>query len=289
MALHPVILAGGSGARLWPLSRQHFPKQFFSFSGEHSLFQETMRRLGGVPGTSAPVVVCNEEHRFLVAEQAREIDRPPASIILEPVGRNTAPALTLAALFLTEAHNGCQDPVMVVMPADHLIRDIGKFQSIVYEGVPLAQAGYLVTFGIAPTSPQTGYGYIKKGEALRLPEPDGSGQGFDGTEAFRIGSFVEKPDESTAGKMLESEDYLWNSGIFMMRTSVWLEQLQRHRPDLADACREAHAAGERDGDFYRPDPDLFTACPSDSIDYAVMEKVTPSSGKAAQAPLKALN
>ena len=279
MALHPVILAGGSGTRLWPLSRQYFPKQFFSFSGDHSLFQETIHRLSGVQGTSAPVVVCNEEHRFLVAEQAREIDRPAASIILEPVGRNTAPALTLAALFLTEANTGCQDPVMVVMPADHLIRDIGKFQSIVYAGVPLAQAGYLVTFGIVPTSPKTGYGYIKKGEALCLSDSDGSGQGFDGTEAFGIASFVEKPDESTAGKMLESEDYLWNSGIFMMRTSVWLEQMQLHRPDIADACREAHAAGESDGDFYRPEPDLFAACPSDSIDYAVMEKVTPTSGK----------
>lgn len=265
MALHPVILAGGSGTRLWPLSRELYPKQFLSLLGERSLLQEAICRLDGIQRLAPPIIVCNEEHRFLVAEHVRQLGKSLSSIILEPVGRNTAPALTLASLSLLDRADGPdpQDPVMLVMPADHVIRDVGVFQSVVQRGAALAERGCLVTFGIVPTAPKTGYGYIRKGESLE--QSDGA--------AFHIASFVEKPDRATAERMLQSEEYLWNAGIFVMRASVWLEQLERHRPDIAEICKEAHANGHRDGDFYRPDAKIFASCPSDSIDYAVMEKV----------------
>lgn len=282
MTLHPVILAGGSGTRLWPLSREYYPKQFLTLMGERSLLQETICRLDGLEPMTPPVVVCNEEHRFLVAEHIRELGKPGGPIILEPEGRNTAPALTLSALFLRDT---CQcvpdgDPVMLVMPADHVIRDVTTFQAVVREGIALAEQGCLVTFGIVPTSPKTGFGYIKKGERVKDLVASGAGTSAEQTQSSPLSSephlvseFVEKPDLATAEKMVESGEYVWNSGIFMMKASVWLEQLERFRPDILDACVDAHKDTQHDGDFIRPDAKLFAACPSDSIDYAVMEKV----------------
>ena len=285
MALVPVILAGGSGTRLWPLSREYYPKQFLNLTGQRSMLQETICRLDGIQEVSPPIIVCNEEHRFLVAEHTRQLGKTSSSIILEPEGRNTAPALTLAALSLVDAPKGSdsRDPVMLVMPADHVIRDVATFQSVVRQGVALADMGCLVTFGVAPTSPETGYGYIKKGEAFDTPEGNDSGKGRNAVESFRIAAFVEKPAEPKAERMLESGDHLWNSGIFMMRASVWLKQLELHRSDIAEACRTAHAGCHLDGDFYRPDADAFVACPSDSIDYAVMERV-PRGPKSSSSP-----
>ena len=263
MSVHPVILAGGSGTRLWPLSREYFPKPFLNLSGDHSLFQGTILRLDGIEDISSPVVVCNEEHRFLVAEQAREIGKPPLSIILEPVSRNTAPALTLAALAMVDPAAGLDDPVMLVLPADHVIRDLPPFQSAVRTGVELADGGSLVTFGIVPDSPKTGYGYVRKGPAL-----DSAGE----SGPFHVAAFVEKPEAVAAEAMVSSGAFLWNSGMFVMRASVWLEQIREHRPDVAAACREAHAKSLRDGNFLRPGSEAFESCPVDSIDYAVMER-----------------
>lgn len=263
MSVHPVILAGGSGTRLWPLSREYFPKPFLNLTGDHSLFQGTILRLDGIEGIASAVVVCNEEHRFLVAEQAREIGKPPLSIILEPVSRNTAPALTLAALALADPDAGLHDPVMLVLPADHVIRDLPPFQSAVRTGVGLADGGSLVTFGIVPDSPKTGYGYVKKGPAL-----DSAGE----SGPFHVAAFVEKPEIAAAEAMVSSGAFLWNSGMFVMRASVWLEQIGKHRPDIAAACREAHSNSSRDGDFLRPGSAAFEGCPVDSIDYAVMER-----------------
>ena len=279
MALYPVILAGGSGTRLWPLSRELYPKPFLSLTGDRSLFQEAIHRLEGIEGVSPAVVVCNEEHRFLVAEHMRELGKSPLSIILEPVGRNTAPALALAALMLADECKGsdAEDPVMLVMPADHVIRDAATFRSAVRLGAVLAEGECLVTFGIVPTSAKTGYGYIKRGSPYQRAEAGQTSSEVTDNRPliapFLMEAFVEKPDRTTAEQMLQSGDYLWNSGMFIMRASVWLEQLRRYRPDIADACRTAYAQGHRDGTFYRPDPEVFAACPSDTIDYAVMEKV----------------
>ena len=218
-----------------------------------------------------------------MAEQAREIGKPPLSIILEPVSRNTAPALTLAALALADPAAGLDDPVMLVLPADHVIRDLPPFQAAVRAGVALAAQGSLVTFGIVPGSPETGYGYVRKGPAL-----DSAGEPVP----FQVSAFVEKPDAAAAEAMVKSGAFLWNSGMFVMRASVWLGQIQKHRPDIAAACREAHASGNRDGDFLRPDKDDFEGCPADSVDYAVMERAagevsTPASVDCAVVPLDA--
>jgi len=268
MKLLPVILSGGSGSRLWPLSREAYPKQFLPLVGEQSLLQSTVRRLDGISDSDVlmkPLIVCNEAHRFLVAEQFRLMQRDAMAIMLEPVGRNTAPALTLAALMALESG---EDPIMIVMPADHLITDESVFQKVVSEGASLADRQKVVTFGIVPTGPETGYGYIRKGAAL-----DGEG------DAYRIEAFVEKPEIATAREYLESGSYLWNSGLFMLKASLWLELLRTYRADIAAACHDAFSKGAWDGSFFRPDNGLFSASPSDSIDYAVMEKLSSATGE----------
>ena len=274
MTVQPVILAGGSGTRLWPLSRELYPKQFLPLMGERSLFQDTIRRLDGIDGVAPPLVVCNEEHRFLVAEHLRQMKRAPFAIALEPAGRNTAPALTLAALMLADAAQPNNDPVMLVMPADHVIQDAAGFRDAAMRGAELAAQGGIVTFGIAPHSPQPGYGYIRKGAPIASD---------DCAQAFQIAEFVEKPERARAERMLESQKYLWNSGIFMMRASVWLSEISRLRPEIAAQCAAAHNGLERDGDFQRPDAESFAQCPSESIDYAVMEHIgdkAPQNGAA---------
>lgn len=280
VVLQPVVLSGGSGTRLWPLSREHYPKQLLALHTNRTLLQDTVKRLDGLvlpqhAVVDAPIVVCNEEHRFLVAEQLRSLSMPPKAILLEPVGRNTAPALTLAALAATALD---RDAILLVMPADHIIKDVAAFRAAIGHGFTCANNGQLVTFGIVPTAPETGYGYIRKGAA----------KSCDGA-AFALAQFVEKPDRTRAEHYLESKQYLWNSGMFMMRASVWLKAITTYRADIAQACAAAFTAGKVDQDFYRVDNALFQASPSDSIDYAVMEKVTaPDSGfEAVVVPLDA--
>ena len=269
MKLQPVILSGGTGSRLWPLSREMYPKQLIALVSEQTMLQETVSRLNGLNGHEKitllnPLVVCNEEHRFFVAEQLRQIGTPAEKIILEPVGRNTAPALTLAALA------AAPDTVLLVMPADHVIRDESVFHTAIEEGMHLSATGALVTFGIKPDSAQTGYGYIRMGAALE-----------GAASAHAIDRFVEKPDSATAQSYVESGDYLWNSGMFMMQAASWLDEMQRLQPAMLESCRAALEGGEDDRDFYRVDAEIFAACPSDSIDYAVMEKITGGTDAAA--------
>ncbi|MDH5436836.1 MAG: mannose-1-phosphate guanylyltransferase/mannose-6-phosphate isomerase, partial [Gammaproteobacteria bacterium] len=260
MIIQPVILAGGSGTRLWPLSRELYPKQLLPLVGDNTMLQETVNRLDGLSSELAnPLVICNEEHRFLVAEQVRQLGKQCASIILEPVGRNTAPALTLAALAAKAAGT---DPVLFVMPADHVIQNTVAFHQATQKATLLAEEGGLVTFGIVATGPETGYGYIKRGLQL------GS------STSYQVDSFVEKPDAKTAEGYIATGDYYWNSGMFMMKASVWLEEIAIHRADILSACEKAWQGGAQDQDFYRVDKNAFEACPSDSIDYAVMEKAT---------------
>ena len=262
--LVPVVLSGGSGTRLWPLSREKYPKQLLPLIGDDSLLQATVRRLEGMAGVQlgVPLVLCNEEYRFIIAEQLRLLETK-GSIVLEPVGRNTAPALTLAALAALGSGN---DPVLLVMPADHVISDITTFQVAVRHGMMLAEGGDIVTFGITPDSPETGYGYIQGGEPV----------GMEGARS--IARFVEKPDLATAQAYLDDGSYFWNSGLFMVRASVWLSAIGSCRPDILSACRAAWDKGSIDGDFLRVNKDAFTQCPSDSIDYAVMERITANDG-----------
>jgi mannose-1-phosphate guanylyltransferase/mannose-6-phosphate isomerase len=286
----PVILSGGSGTRLWPLSRELYPKQMLPLVGKKTMLQETVTRLSGIGGIADPLIVSNENHRFMIAEQMRVIGINPSAIMLEPVGRNTAPAVAVAALHA--AAKG-EDQVLLVLPADHVIKDIASFQAAITSGERLAQEGKLITFGIIPDSPETGYGYIKKGKELgvrgkkqverstrekRLRAPHTSR-----LTAFSVDRFVEKPDLATAKKYLASGDYLWNSGMFMFRASVFLKELKRLAPDMLMACRKAYKGSTKDLDFTRLDAKAFSACPSDSIDYAVMEKT----GAAAVIPLDA--
>ena len=274
MQLLPVILSGGSGSRLWPLSREAYPKQFLPLLGSRSLLQATVQRIDGMNGAISlvdPLIVCNETHRFLVAEQFRFMQRDATAIMLEPTGRNTAPALALAALM---ALRSGEDPVLLVMPADHLINQEAVFRQVVSVGAQLADRQNVVTFGIVPTGPETGYGYIRKGAPLA----------YEGS-ACRLDAFVEKPDLNTAREYLESGSYLWNSGLFMLKASLWLELLKKYRPDIAAACQHAFEQGSWDGSFFRPDAELFSACPSDSIDYAVMEKLSEAVD---EAPVKAV-
>jgi len=252
--MKPVILAGGTGSRLWPKSRAALPKQFLALTSDRTMIQETVIRLAGVDALP-PSIICNEEHRFLVAEQMRQINIDNSDILLEPVGRNTAPAIALAALHATA--NG-EDPTLLVLAADHLIQDSATFQAQIKQAQILAEQGKLVTFGIVPTQPHTGYGYIKAGNAI--------GNGFE------VSQFVEKPDMDTATEYVNSGEYFWNSGMFMFKASVFLKALELHAPEMFAVCTKAIAQTEKDLDFIRISEDIFATCPSDSIDYAVMEK-----------------
>ena len=264
--LTPVILSGGAGTRLWPLSRELYPKQLLALTGERTMLQQTALRLSGL-AAAAPVVVCNDAHRFLVAEQLRQLRIEPRAVVLEPFGRNTAPAIALAAhaaLKMSSAEQG-DDPELLVLPADHVIKDIAAFQKAVRVALPSVQEGKLVTFGIVPSAPETGYGYIQRGEA-------GSADGVSGV--YRIARFVEKPSLERAKQFLQSGDYLWNSGMFMFRAGRYLQELERFAPQIARFCRSAFESSKSDLDFTRIDAKAFEQCPSDSIDYAVMEKTS---------------
>ena len=254
--LHPVVLSGGSGTRLWPLSRQNFPKQFLALVGERSLYQETVLRAATLAGAQAPVTVCSDDHRFMVGEQLQAIGVASGGILLEPVARNTAPAIALAALHVLKRD---PDATLLVMPADHLIEDEAAFRAAVGHALVLADEGWLVTFGITPDYAETGYGYVERGEAL-------------GTAGFRVASFVEKPDLATAERYVATGTYAWNSGMFLFRAQRYLDELARHAPGILAAAREAHARAVADLDFIRVDAGAFGGSPSDSIDYAVMEK-----------------
>ncbi len=250
----PVILSGGSGTRLWPLSRRHYPKQFLPLVSNHTMIQETLLRLTGISDLQAPIAVCNEDHRFMMAEQLREIDVNPSAIILEPLGRNTAPAVALAALTTSS-----ENDVLLILPADHVIENIPAFQQAVSQAKVLAEQGFLVTFGIVPTEPETGYGYIKRScEVLEA--------------AYKVASFVEKPNLETAQSYLESGDYYWNSGMFAFTAGSFLKELGQFNPDMLEKCQLALKSAKVDMDFVRLNKEIFATCPSDSIDYAVMEK-----------------
>ena len=267
MKLQPVILCGGSGTRLWPLSRQQFPKQLLALNGERSMLQATASRLAGNLSDGdievlPPLVVTNEEYRFVSAEQLRQVDIRPQALILEPFGKNTAPALTVAAL---RARLISDDPVLVVMPADHVMPETAAFQDAVRLGVDHAQSGTFVTFGIVPSQAHTGYGYIRVASTRE-------------TGALPLLEFVEKPDAATAERYFSSREYLWNSGIFMMKTSAWLDAITSARPAIAQACEKACSHAVTDQDFVRLDREAFSACPSESIDYAVMEGLGAANG-----------
>ena len=253
--LQPVLLSGGSGTRLWPLSREAYPKQFLPLAGDDTMLQATWLRVAGIAG-AAPIVVANEEHRFLVAEQLRQVGAPTAAILLEPLGRNTAPAIAAAALQATIAG---ADPLLLVLPSDHVIVKADAFRGAVRAASAAAEQGALVTFGIVPAAPETGFGYIHAADA-------------EIAGVRRVARFVEKPDIATARSYLADGGYYWNSGMFLFRASRYLQELERFRPDVLVATRQAFERAKRDGDFIRLDKDAFAACPADSIDYAVMER-----------------
>jgi mannose-1-phosphate guanylyltransferase/mannose-6-phosphate isomerase len=254
--IHPVILSGGAGTRLWPMSRTLRPKQLLPLTSDHSMLQETVLRVSG-PQFGAPLIVCNEQHRFIIAEQLRTLHVAPAAIVLEPEARNTAPAITAAALLLAERHG---EGMMLVLPSDHVIEDLAGFLAAVEIAAAAANTGALVTFGIKPTRPETGYGYIRRGPALN---------GM--TDCYRIDRFVEKPDSATAESYLAAGDYFWNSGMFLFPIAGFLEEASRLRPAMRDACRQAVAAAAADLDFLRLDAHSFKSVEPESVDYAIME------------------
>ncbi|MFL2764345.1 MAG: mannose-1-phosphate guanylyltransferase/mannose-6-phosphate isomerase [Dehalococcoidia bacterium] len=262
MSLQPVILSGGSGTRLWPLSREFYPKQFLNLLGENSMFQLTLSRLDHMDNITDPIIVCNESHRFLVLEQLRNLKHKTNSIILEGIARNTAPALTLAALDISRNNN--LDPVMLVLPADHLIGDNSEFHRVINSGKILAEEDNIVMFGIEPKVANNSYGYIELGDLINI-EKESIG--------YSINGFIEKPDLLIAKNLIESGQYLWNSGIFMCKTSVWLNAIKQYQPDIFNICSEAYDKAKKDGDFLRPEINLLEKCPEDSIDYAVMENL----------------
>ena len=269
----PVILCGGSGSRLWPMSREQYPKQLLSLVGERSMLQDTLSRLEGIENQADPILVCNEEHRFMVAEQVRQWKRNPGGILLEPQGKNTAPAATVSALCAEEWD---KDPLLLILPADHVIRNPEAFRDAVLRGLDAAREGKLVTFGIVPDHPETGYGYIRTDCNVRDIEAGDA-------DVRPVHEFVEKPDQQTAEEYVRAGCYLWNSGMFMFTASSYLEELQAHAPDILKECRRAYETGGRDMDFFRLGADAFGACPANSIDYAVMERTD----RAAVVPLEA--
>ena len=263
--MKPVVLAGGTGSRLWPKSRAALPKQFLSLTSNSTMLQDTITRLKGT-NAEPPVFICNDAHRFLVAEQLRKKNIEHDGILLEPIGRNTAPAIALAALHATKNEN---DPVLLVLAADHLIKDQSAFHSAITKAEALANEGKLVTFGIVPDQAHTGYGYIKAGNVLNV--------------GFEVADFVEKPELETAKQYVESGDFFWNSGMFMFKASRYIEELGKYHPEMLEICRRAIETEAPDLDFIRVDSEIFSACPDDSIDYAVMEKTD----SAAMVPLDA--
>lgn len=254
----PVVMAGGTGSRLWPMSREQYPKQFLSFEDEVSMLQKTINRLHGLDSKD-PIVICNQEHRFLVAEQLRKIEKLTQNIILEPVGRNTAPAITLAAL---HAIKDGDDPILLVLAADHTIENNQTFHLAVQTAINFVNSDKLVTFGIVPNSPEVGYGYIHRGHLL----------GASDDQAFEVESFVEKPDFETALKYLNSGEYYWNSGMFMFKASKFLAEMEKHRPDILESCKISIDASSNNDCFISVPNDIFSNCPDESVDYAVMEK-----------------
>lgn len=257
--LVPLILSGGSGTRLWPLSRRLHPKQLLPITGADTMLQQTVARIDGLPDVAAPLVVCNVDHAALVETQLRQAGAPAQAIVLEPVGRNTAPAVALAALLVLEGAAAGDDPLLLVLPADHVVLDPAGFRAAVAQGRPHAEAGKLVTFGIVPDSPHTGYGYIR----AEVPG-----------QVSAVERFVEKPDRATAERYLAEGGYSWNSGMFLMSARTYLRELRAHRPAMVEACERAVAGRTRAGVLVHVDADAFAACPSDSIDYAVMEGTT---------------
>ncbi len=267
----PAILCGGSGTRLWPLSRELYPKQFLPLYGERTLLQETVLRLQGIPDLEQPIYVCNQEHRFLVAEQVRALGQDPGAVVLEPVGKNTAPAAAVAALLALDQH---PQALVMVLPADHVLKDTLSFHKAVQAGIRAAQTGALVTFGVVPEQPETGYGYIHKGQVFSENENG---------PVYKVQSFVEKPSLDTARSYLQSQEYLWNSGMFLFRADKYLQELQSLAPEIYRHCSAALEKAVHDLDFLRLDQESFSQCPADSLDYAVMEKT----GQAVVVPLQA--
>jgi len=270
MQLFPVILVGGSGTRLWPVSRKNHPKQFLNITGDQTLLQATLSRLDGLDDMGKSIVLCNEAHRFTAAEQLHEMEHDFGDLILEPVGKNTAPAVAIAALRATQDN---QDALLLVLPADHVIQDNQAFHQAIGVDVKAAQNDKLATFGIVPHKPETGYGYVKRGDA----------QTYEAETLYDVAEFVEKPDLATAEKYVNSGDYYWNSGMFLFKASVFLQELEKFNPEMLEACKHSLSGATHDLDFLRLDKNAFKACPSDSIDYAVMEKTT----KAVVVPLDA--